>query len=73
MPDPAPTCRNLSPVSSIDPADLEICLRVLEEVGGLPADDPDSVTVQRSVGRMFGELRLRHNVFSFVDIMKRLI
>ncbi|HHX86242.1 MAG TPA: SDR family NAD(P)-dependent oxidoreductase [Actinomycetales bacterium] len=44
-------------MSTIDPTDLETCLRVLDEVGGLPADDPDSVTVQRAVGRMFKYLK----------------
>lgn len=43
--------------SSIDPHDLATCLRVLDEAGRLDPGDPDSVTVQRAVGRMFKELK----------------
>ncbi len=37
--------------------DLATCLAVLAEVGELPADHPDSVTVQRAVGSMFKVLK----------------
>lgn len=45
------------PSPAIDPADLETCLRVLEAGGDLPADHPDSITLQRAVGRLFKEVK----------------
>lgn len=39
--------------AALDPADLAVCLRVLEEASALPEDHPDAVTVQRAVGHMF--------------------
>jgi len=41
----------------IDPSDLETCLRVLDEGGRLDADHPDSVRLQRAVGRLFKEVK----------------
>ncbi|MFD6897846.1 SDR family NAD(P)-dependent oxidoreductase [Rhodococcus sp. NPDC060086] len=41
----------------IDPADLEVCLRVLDLAGDLAADHPDAVTVQRAVGHMFKKFK----------------
>ncbi|HEY5856430.1 MAG TPA: SDR family NAD(P)-dependent oxidoreductase [Aldersonia sp.] len=43
----------------IDPDDLAVCLRVLDQAAALDADHPDSVTVQRSVGHMFKKLKRR--------------
>ncbi|MGW0177846.1 SDR family NAD(P)-dependent oxidoreductase [Nocardia sp. NPDC003345] len=48
--------------SSIDPHDLATCLRVLDEAGRLDPGDPDSVTVQRAVGRMFKELKRQRRI-----------
>lgn len=42
---------------SIDPADLRTCLRVLEEAGSLDPTSPDSVTLQRAVGKLFKEVK----------------
>ena len=44
-------------VTGIDPDDLETCLRVLDQAAALDADHPDSIRVQRSVGRMFKLLK----------------
>ncbi|WP_448850761.1 SDR family NAD(P)-dependent oxidoreductase [Corynebacterium sp. 335C] len=41
----------------IDPADLAVCLRVLEEGGRLPAEHPDAVTLQRAVGKLFKDVK----------------
>ncbi len=46
----------------IDPDELRICLRVLEQAGELDVADPDSVTVQRAVGRMFKHLKRRRRI-----------
>ncbi|MFC3964989.1 SDR family NAD(P)-dependent oxidoreductase [Nocardia jiangsuensis] len=43
--------------TTIDPADLATCLRVLEQAGQLEKDHPDSLTVQRAVGHMFKKLK----------------
>ncbi|MFD4181763.1 SDR family NAD(P)-dependent oxidoreductase [Rhodococcus sp. NPDC058514] len=50
------------PMTGIDPADLEICLRVLSEAGGLDADHPDSMVLQRASGKMFKQLKRRRRV-----------
>ena len=39
--------------SAIDPADLELCLRVLGEVQALPAEHPDAVAVRRATGSLY--------------------
>lgn len=43
--------------TTIDPNDLATCLRVLDQAGRLETDHPDSITVQRAVGRMFKHLK----------------
>lgn len=43
--------------TGIDAADLETCLRVLEEGGKLAADHPDSVVLQRAVGKLFKDVK----------------
>ncbi|KZM72550.1 SDR family NAD(P)-dependent oxidoreductase [Nocardia terpenica] len=57
MAEHAPTTRTDSP--DIDPAELEICLRVLDQAGRLDKEHPDSITVQRAVGHMFKTLKRR--------------
>ena len=37
----------------IEPARLEVCLRVLAEAGALPVGHPDSLAVQRATGKLF--------------------
>ena len=41
----------------IAPEDLATCLRVLEAGGDLDPEHPDSVTLQRAVGRLFKEVK----------------
>lgn len=41
----------------IDPAELEIALKVLTEAGDLPAEHPDSVAVQHAVSKLFKEVK----------------
>ncbi|MEU4311625.1 SDR family NAD(P)-dependent oxidoreductase [Nocardia sp. NPDC024068] len=48
--------------SSIAPHDLATCLRVLDEASRLDPADPDSITVQRAVGRMFKELKRQRRI-----------
>ena len=43
----------------LDPADLEICLRVLQNAEGLPADDPDLLRIQRATAGIYKQVRLR--------------
>lgn len=45
------------PAEAIDPDDLATCLRVLEAGGRLDPAHPDSVTLQRAVGRLFKEVK----------------
>ena len=47
---------------SIDPADLEVCLRVLAEADALPADDPGAVAIRRATA-----LVGRENVIASTD------
>ncbi|GAB0104099.1 SDR family NAD(P)-dependent oxidoreductase [Nocardia sp. JMUB6875] len=42
---------------AIDPDELAICLRVLEQAGQLDKQHPDSITVQRAVGHMFKKFK----------------
>ncbi|AEF40396.1 Short chain dehydrogenase/reductase family oxidoreductase [Hoyosella subflava DQS3-9A1] len=46
----------------IDPDDLAVCLRVLDQAAELDKEHPDSVVVQRAVGRMFKTLKRRRRV-----------
>jgi NAD(P)-dependent dehydrogenase (short-subunit alcohol dehydrogenase family) len=43
----------------IDPADLEVCLRVLGEAGALPVEHPDAVAVRRATGGLFKTVKER--------------
>ncbi|WP_051755642.1 SDR family NAD(P)-dependent oxidoreductase [Nocardia sp. NRRL WC-3656] len=44
---------------TIDPEELAICLRVLDQAALLDDDNPDSIAVQRAVGHMFKRLKRR--------------
>ena len=44
---------------SIDPGDLEVCLRVLAELDGLPVEHPDALRVQRATSRLYKTVRQR--------------
>lgn len=46
-----------TPATGIDPDALAVCLQVLSDGGELPADHPDSITLQRAVGRLFKEVK----------------
>ena len=48
--------------TTIDPAELEICLKVLDQAAELDDADPDSVTVQRAVGHLFKKLKKRRRL-----------
>ena len=45
--------------SGIDPADLEVCLRVLAELDDLPIEHPDALAVQRATSRLYKTVRQR--------------
>ncbi|MBY8860164.1 SDR family NAD(P)-dependent oxidoreductase [Nocardia sp. CA2R105] len=62
MADHDPTTDTAAPQAAIDPEELAICLRVLDQVGDLDKDHPDSVRVQRAVGHMFKMLKRRRRV-----------
>jgi NAD(P)-dependent dehydrogenase (short-subunit alcohol dehydrogenase family) len=46
-------------VATIDPHDLETCLRVLAEVDNLPVEHPDAVAVRRATARVFKAVKQR--------------
>ena len=46
----------------IDPADLELALRVLAQVDELPLEHPDAVTVQRATAGLYKTARKRRRV-----------
>lgn len=43
----------------IDPADLEVCLRVLTELDGLPLDHPDAITVRLATAQIYKNVKQR--------------
>jgi NAD(P)-dependent dehydrogenase (short-subunit alcohol dehydrogenase family) len=43
----------------IDPADLEVCLRVLAEIDALPVDDPDAIEVRRATAGIYKSVKER--------------
>ncbi|WP_308259159.1 SDR family NAD(P)-dependent oxidoreductase [Pseudonocardia sp. H11422] len=45
--------------AAIDPADLEICLRVLAQLDELPVEHPDAVRVRRATARIYKSIRQR--------------
>ncbi len=48
-----------SPDESIDPDDLEVCLRVIAELDGLPVEHPDAIAIQRATSRLYKTVKLR--------------
>lgn len=44
---------------SIDPADLEVCLRVLERAGGLPEGHPDAIALRDATAGLYKSVRKR--------------
>ncbi|AKE41235.1 Dehydrogenase/oxidoreductase [Corynebacterium kutscheri] len=44
-------------MTAINPNDLATCLRVLEQAGALPVDDPQSQTLQHAVSKLFKEVK----------------
>ena len=46
-------------VEDIDPAELEVCLRVLGEIQALPIEHPDAVAVRRATGGLYKSVKLR--------------
>jgi len=47
---------------SIDPADLAVCLRVLDEARALPEDHPDAVAVRRAASGVYKAVRKQRRV-----------
>ncbi len=43
----------------IDPDDLEVCLRVIAELDGLPIEHPDAIAIQRATSRLYKTVKLR--------------
>lgn len=56
LPDPVATA------SAIDPAELEICLRVLAAADDLPTTHPDAVTIQRATASLYKSAKKRRRV-----------
>ena len=46
----------------IDPADLEVCLRVLGELDELPVEHPQAVAVRRATAGLFKSVKLRRRL-----------
>ncbi|HEY5045473.1 MAG TPA: SDR family NAD(P)-dependent oxidoreductase [Solirubrobacteraceae bacterium] len=46
----------------IDPADLEVCLRVLGEVEAFPAEHPDALAVQRATAGLYKTVKRQRRV-----------
>ena len=47
---------------TIDPADLAVCLRVLDEARALPEDHPDAVAVRRAASGVYKAVRKQRRV-----------
>jgi NAD(P)-dependent dehydrogenase (short-subunit alcohol dehydrogenase family) len=62
MADHTPTTGPAAPETAIDPDELAICLRVLDQAGRLDKAHPDSVAVQRAVGHMFKKFKQRRRI-----------
>ena len=43
----------------IDPADLAVCLRVLDQLGDLPVEHPDAVAIRRATAGLYKTVKLR--------------
>ena len=48
--------------SGIDPADLEVCLRVLAQADALPSEDPAAVAIRRATAGLYKAVRKRRRV-----------
>ncbi|MDP2710511.1 MAG: SDR family NAD(P)-dependent oxidoreductase [Solirubrobacteraceae bacterium] len=48
-----------SPRDAVDPADLEVCLRVLAELDELPVEHPDAIAIRRATAGVFKRVKLR--------------
>jgi NAD(P)-dependent dehydrogenase (short-subunit alcohol dehydrogenase family) len=46
----------------IDPEELEVCLRVIAELDGIPVEHPDAVVVQQAVARLFKTVKRRRKL-----------
>jgi NAD(P)-dependent dehydrogenase (short-subunit alcohol dehydrogenase family) len=46
----------------IDPAELEVCLRVLAQLDSLPVEHPDAVQVRRATAKVFKSVKIRRRV-----------
>jgi NAD(P)-dependent dehydrogenase (short-subunit alcohol dehydrogenase family) len=46
----------------IDPAELEVCLRVLAQLDALPVEHPDAVRVRRATAKIFKSVKIRRRV-----------
>jgi NAD(P)-dependent dehydrogenase (short-subunit alcohol dehydrogenase family) len=46
-------------IDSIDPEDLEVCLRVIAEIDELPIEHPDAIAIQRATSRLYKTVRQR--------------
>ncbi len=46
-------------MTGIDPADLDLCLRVLAEAEALPVEHPDAIAVRRATGGLFKTVKER--------------
>ena len=46
-------------MSTIDPGELEACLRVIEQAATLPEDHPDALAVRRATAGLFKSVKLR--------------
>ncbi|GAA3186331.1 hypothetical protein GCM10020255_083250 [Rhodococcus baikonurensis] len=51
-------------LTGLDPAELEICLKVLSEAAELDDEHPDSITMQRAVGHLFKRLKKKRRLAS---------
>src|SRR4051794_15836644 len=47
------------PEEGIDPAELEICLKVIEQLDALPVEHPDALAVRRATAHLFKAVKLR--------------
>ena len=48
--------------TGIDPADLEVCLRVLGEVDSFPGEHPDAQAVRSATARLYKTVKRRRRV-----------
>jgi NAD(P)-dependent dehydrogenase (short-subunit alcohol dehydrogenase family) len=46
----------------VDPEELEVCLRVIAELDGLPVEHPDAIVVQQAVAKLFKTVKRRRKL-----------